>query len=281
MPRLSLIVITRNEEANIGRCLSSCDFVDEIIVVDSGSFDKTQEIAKHFKARFIRTLDWRGFGLQKNRALDAATGDWIISLDADEWIEPELAAEIRAAIAEPNGFDGFEMPRRSRFCGRVIRHSGWWPDPVLRLFRRSVGRFTDAIVHEKVVVNGRVGRLSSPIEHDSITDLDEAHEKTGRYAAAAAAELIAKGATCSIVKAVLRANWAFFKTYLLKRGFLDGAAGTMIAAYNATYTYQKWARVAAADTARRPRLAPLSSLRPTEQARPRSTIAPPASTARV
>ncbi len=260
MPRLSLVVIARDEESNIARCLDSAGFADEIVVVvDCGNIDKTPDIARSLGARVIRAPDWRGFGRQKNRALDAATGDWVLSLDADEWIEPALAAEIKAAVAAPNGFDGFEIPRRSRFCGRVVRHSGWWPDPVLRLFRRDAGRFTDSIVHEKVVVTGRVGRLSSPIEHDSITDLDEAHQKIGRYAAAAAAELIAKGKTCSIVKAVVRANWAFFNTYVIKRGFLDGAAGTMIAAYNATYTYQKWARVAAADAARRPRLAPLGS----------------------
>jgi glycosyltransferase involved in cell wall biosynthesis len=246
MPSVSLIIIARNEEANIGRCLRSVDFADEIVVVDNDSTDKTAEIATRFGAGVISAPDWRGFGRQKNRALDAASCDWILSLDADEWIERELADEIKLAIALPNGFDGFEIPRRSRFCGQVVNHCGWSPDYILRLFRRGSGRFSNRIVHERVEVSGSVGRLSAPIEHDSIADLDEAHEKMGRYAAAAAEELVARGARASILRALLKANWAFFQTYVVRRGFLDGSVGTMVAMYNAIYTYQKWARVAAA-----------------------------------
>src|ERR1700690_2598372 len=125
MPRLSLIVITKNEEAAIGRCLGSANFVDEIVVVDNGTTDKTAEIARALGARVIVTPDWPGFGPQKNRALDQATGDWVLSLDADEWIEPMLAAEIRAAIARADAADGYEIPRLSRFCGRIVRHGDW------------------------------------------------------------------------------------------------------------------------------------------------------------
>src|SRR5690606_22212117 len=130
VPRLSLIVIARNEEASIGRCLQSASFADEMVVVDNQSSDKTVEIALGLGAKVIQVADWPGFGPQKNRALDAATGDWVLSLDADEWIEPPLADELKAAIADPNAAEGFEMPRRSRFCGQVVRHSGWWPDYV-------------------------------------------------------------------------------------------------------------------------------------------------------
>jgi glycosyltransferase involved in cell wall biosynthesis len=262
MPSLSLIVIARNEEANIGRCLRSVDFADEIVVVDSGSTDKTAEIAARYGARVISAPDWRGFGRQKNRALDAATSDWILSLDADEWIEQDLADEIKAAIASPNGFDGFEIPRRSRFCGQVVRYCGWSPDFILRLFRRDRGRFSNRIVHERVELSGRVGRLTAPIEHDSIADFDEAHEKIGRYAAAAADELVAKGVRSSMTRALLKAHWAFLQTYIIRRGFLDGSVGTMVAAYNATYTYQKWARVAAAPAATRPGLIMLRTPEP-------------------
>jgi len=241
--QLSLIVIARNEEASIGRCLHSASFADEIVVLENGSSDRTAEISRQFNAKVISTPDWHGFGVQKNRALAAATGDWVLSLDADEWIGEDLASEIKAAIASSNGIDGYEIPRRSRFCGHLVRYGGWQPDHVLRLFKRQKGRFTDDMVHEHVELSGRLGRLSVPLEHDSITDLDEAHDKIGRYSAAAAAQLLEKGAHASIGKALLHAIWAFLKAYLLKLGFLDGSVGVMVAAYSASYTYQKWARV--------------------------------------
>jgi glycosyltransferase involved in cell wall biosynthesis len=246
LAQLSLIVIARDEEAFIARCLRSAAFAAEVVVVEHGSSDKTVEIARQCGARVISTPDWPGFGVQKNRALDAATGDWVLSLDADEWIEDGLAAEIKAAIAAPSGIDGYEIPRRSRFCGRIVRFCGWRPDYVLRLFRRDKGRFTKDTVHEKVKLSGRLGRLSAPIEHDSITDLDDAHDKIGRYSAAAAAQLIEKGARGSVAKALFHSVWAFLYTYIAKLGFLDGSVGLMVAAYKASYTYQKWARVAAA-----------------------------------
>jgi glycosyltransferase involved in cell wall biosynthesis len=246
LAQLSLVVIARDEESSIARCLRSAAFADEMVVVEHGSSDNTVDIARQCGARVISTPDWPGFGAQKNRALEAATGDWVLSLDADEWIEDDLAAEIRAAIAAPDGIDGYEIPRRSRFCGRVVRYCGWQPDYVLRLFRRGKGRFTDDTVHEKVKLTGRLGRLSVPIEHDSITDLDDARDKIARYSAAAAAQLIEKGARGSIAKAFFHAVWAFLYSYLVKLGFLDGSTGVMVAVYRASYTYQKWARVAVA-----------------------------------
>lgn len=247
MPRLSLIIIARDEEASIGRCLSSVSFADEIIVVENESTDKTVDIARQFGARVISAPDWKGFGVQKNRALEAATGDWVLSLDADEWVGEELAAEIKAVIAAPNGIDGYEIPRRNRFCGRIILHCGWHPDYVTRLFRRDKGRFSAHEVHEHVVISGRLGRLSTPMEHTPIDDLDMAHEKIGVYSAAAAKQLIANGEHSSISKALIRSIWAFVNAYFFRLGFLDGSHGAMIAAYNATYTFQKWARVAVAE----------------------------------
>lgn len=244
MPRLSLIVITRNEEGSIGRCLRSASFADEIVVVDNGSTDKTVEIARSLGANVVAAPDWPGFGPQKNRALDRATGDWVLSLDADEWIEPPLAEAIRATIARPDAADGYEMPRRSRFCGKVVKHSGWWPDYVLRLWRRGRGRFADVPVHERVIVEGRVDRLREPIEHEAIADLADAHDKARRYAVAAAAELAAQGKRSSRAKAVVRAAAAFLRTYLWRAGFLDGAAGWRVASYNFDYTHRKWRAVA-------------------------------------
>lgn len=246
MPRLSLIVIARNEEASIGRCLRSASFAHELVVVDNNSTDKTVEIARSFGAKVLQPADWPGFGPQKNRALQAAAGDWVLSLDADEWIEAALADEIRAAIAPPDATDGYEMPRRSRFCGTIVRHCGWSPDYVTRLFRRGRGRFSDDKVHEHLIVDGRVGRLRAPIEHDSITDLADAADKVERYAAAAAAELAARGKRSSRAKALLRGWGAFLRTYVWRAGFLDGRTGWMVADYNRRYTQEKWARVAKA-----------------------------------
>jgi len=244
VPRLSLIVITKNEEAAIGRCLRSAGFADEMVLVDNGSTDKTAEIARSFGARVVETKDWPGFGPQKNRALDAATGDWVLSLDADEWIEKPLADEIRAVLVSAGAADGYEMPRRSRFCGKIVRHCGWSPDYVVRLFRRDRGRFSDDTVHEHVNVGGRVMRLKNSIEHDSITDLADAATKIDRYATAAALELTAKGKTSTLAKAKLRGLGAFLRTYIWRAGFLDGRTGWGVANYNRRYTFEKWARLA-------------------------------------
>ena len=244
VPRLSLIVIARNEEASIGRCLRSASFAYEMVVVDNQSTDKTAEIARALGAKVIQAADWPGFGPQKNRALDAATGDWVLSLDADEWIERPLADAIKAAIADPNAAVGFAMPRRSRFCGQVVRHCGWWPDYVTRLWRRGNGRFADVPVHERVIVEGKVARLKEPIEHDAIADFDDARDKAVRYAKAAAAEMAIQGKHSSRGKAIVRAAGAFLRTYIWRAGFLDGATGWHVARYNTDYTFQKWARLA-------------------------------------
>lgn len=243
MPRLSLIVITRDEETAIGRCLQSASFADEIIVVDNGSRDKTLEIARSLGAKVVETSDWPGFGPQKNRALDASTGDWILSLDADEWIEPALAAEISAVLTAGDA-DAYEMPRRSRFCGRVVGHSGWWPDYVTRLWRRGKGRFTEASVHESAKITGRLARLKNPIEHDSIVSIEDARDKAIRYAKAAAEDLAARGKRSSKTKAFLRGAAAFLRTFVMRAGFLDGVTGWKVASYNTDYTYRKWARLA-------------------------------------
>src|SRR5690606_33239293 len=162
--RLSVIIITRNEAANIEACLQSVGFADECIVLDSGSTDDTVALAAAFGARVETTADWPGFGPQKNRALDLATGDWVLSLDADERVTPELAQEIQAVLREAD-FEAYDMPRLSSFCGRFMRHSGWWPDRVVRLFRRGAARFTDAAVHERVDARGPIGHLQPHLLH--------------------------------------------------------------------------------------------------------------------
>lgn len=244
MPRLSLIVITKNEEANIRRCLASVPFADEIVVVDSASTDRTVEVARSLGAKVLQPEDWPGFGPQKQRALDHASGKWILSLDADEWIGPELAEEIRTVIADPESADAWRMPRRNRFCGEIVRHGGWWPDHVLRLFRKSKARFSEDRVHESVIADGAVATLKNPIEHDTIVSLEDAREKAARYGAIAARQLAERGRQGSAAKAALRAAAAYLRAFVFRLGFLEGRLGHRVARYQAAYTYKKWSGAA-------------------------------------
>jgi glycosyltransferase involved in cell wall biosynthesis len=237
---VSVIVITRDEEAAIGRCLASVAWADEIVVVDSGSTDRTVELSRAAGARVTVAADWPGFGPQKNRALDLATGDWVLSLDADEWVSPALAAEIGAAVARTDAPAGFELPRLSSFVGREMRHSGWWPDPVARLFRRGAARFSDDLVHERLVVTGALGRLAEPLRHESFTSLEEVVDKMNRYSSASARMRVARGQGGSVGSAVAHGAWAFVRTYLLRAGFLDGREGFVLAVANAEGTYYRY-----------------------------------------
>ena len=241
---LSVIVITRNEEALICRCLESVAWADEIVVVDSGSCDRTGEIARELGAKVEVRADWPGFGPQKNRALDLATGDWVLSIDADEWVTPELAAEVRAAVASPAGRAAFRVPRLSSYCGREMRHSGWWPDHVVRLFRRRSARFSDDLVHERLLVDGEVGTLTQPLRHEAIRSLEQVLEKVNGYSSAGAANMLKEGRRGSLGAAILHGLSAFFRTYVLRRGFLDGREGFMLAVSNAEGAYYRYLKLA-------------------------------------
>lgn len=241
--KLSVIVITKDEEAVIGRCLESVRWADEIVVVDSGSRDRTVEIARALNANVVITQDWPGFGPQKNRALDAAHGDWVLSLDADEWVPAALAEEIKARLAQPGDAVGFRVPRRSTFCGREMRHSGWWPDYVLRLFRRGSGRFSDDLVHEQLVVRGSIGTLRAHLMHEAFVDLEEVLHKANSYSTWNARSLRDRGQRGGLGKAIARGLWTFLRTYLLRAGFLDGREGFMLAVSNAEGTYYKYVKL--------------------------------------
>ena len=238
--RLSVIVITRDEEAAIGEALDSVRWADEIVVVDSGSRDRTVEIARARGATVTIREDWPGFGPQKNRALDLATGDWVLSIDADERVSPELAGEIRAAIASPDARDAWEMPRLSRYCGRYMRHGGWWPDRVVRLFRRGKARFSNDLVHERLVVDGSTGALRNPLLHEAFENLEEVLRKVDEYSTANARMMVERGKRGGLVRAIVHAKWAFFRTYVLRAGFLDGREGFMLAVSNAEGTYYRY-----------------------------------------
>lgn len=242
-PRLSAILITRDEAADLPDCLASLAFCDEIVVVDSGSTDTTVAIAEGAGARVTVTPDWPGFGPQKQRALDRATGDWVLSIDADERIPADLAAEIRAAIARGGAEAGFRINRRSTFLGRFLLHGGWYPDRILRLARREAARFTPDRVHERLVVDGPVGDLSADMVHHSYRSIDEVLDKGRRYALASAAERRARGKRGGLATALLRATWAFLRHYLLKQGFRDGAHGFVAALAKAQETFWRWLAV--------------------------------------
>lgn len=242
MNKLSVIIITKNESANIRACLESVAWADEIIVVDSGSTDSTLDIAREFTSLVYVHADWPGFGAQKNRALAYSSKDWVLSLDADERVTPELRAEIEAVLQNP-GSDGYEIPRLSNFCGRFMRHSGWHPDYVIRLFRRGQGSFSDALVHESVQMQGSVARLQQPLLHYTYRDFEDVLAKLNSYSSAASVMLQRKGKRGSLAQAVLHGMWAFIRTYFLRAGFLDGREGFMLAVMNAENSYYRYIKL--------------------------------------
>jgi len=238
---LSVIIITKNESLNIRPCLESVSWADEIIVVDSGSTDDTVAICREFTPH-VYTHDWPGFGAQKNRALSYASKQWVLSLDADERVMPELRSQLIKAI-ESFANDGYHLPRLSQFCGCFIKHSGWYPDYVLRLFKRANGRFSDDLVHERLILQGSAGKLSAPLLHFSYRNEDDVNRKIEQYASAAALQMFNQGKTVTIADAPVRACWAFFRTYCLRLGFLDETAGFNIARMNARTTYLKYKKL--------------------------------------
>ncbi|MBU3576161.1 glycosyltransferase family 2 protein [Polynucleobacter sp. UK-Mo-2m-Kol15] len=244
MPTLSVILITRNEEANLADCLASLDGIaEQIVVVDTNSTDLTLQIAKNHGAVIVQPADWPGFGPQKNRALELATGEWVLSLDADERLTPALRSEILTAINHPAQVDCFAIPRLSWYCGRFIRHSGWNPDYVDRLFKRGSARFSDDLVHERLVPNGQVAKLENPMLHFSFMNFSQVLQKIDRYSTASAEQAFAKGRRSNPFKAILHGLWAFIRTYFIRAGFLDGYQGLALAISNAEGSYYRYIKI--------------------------------------
>lgn len=250
MATLSVIIIARNEAANIRACIDTVLWADEIIVVDSGSTDDTANIAREMGAQVYVHADWPGFGPQKNRALGYASNDWVFSIDADERVTAELRAEIEQVLAKADA-DGYFCPRLSQFCGKFIRHSGWYPDYVLRLFRHGAGRFSDSLVHESVLLEGRTARLNNPLLHYSYLSVADVERKVANYSTAAAQQMYESGKRASLVGALLSGGWAFLRTYLMRLGVLDGVAGWGIARMNARTTFLKYRKLAVLNAANR------------------------------
>lgn len=235
----SVVIITKNEAHQIAEALASVAWADEVVVFDSGSSDGTQAICRQYPNVTLHETDWPGFGAQKNRALQAARGDWILVLDADERVTDALKKEIKDIIAQPS-HDGFYLPRRSFFCGHAVRHCGWWPDYTLRLVKRGHGSFEPALVHEAMQVSGTVGYLRNPLLHYSYRNKKDVQQKTERYASLSALMLRQRGRRVRWLEPWLRGCFAFIRTYLLRAGVLDGRVGWQIAWMNARYTYLKY-----------------------------------------
>jgi glycosyltransferase involved in cell wall biosynthesis len=239
---LSVIVITQNEAHNIEACLRSVPFADQLVVLDSGSTDGTVQIARSMGAEVSVNTDWQGFGTQKNRALALASSEWVLSIDADERVSTELQAEIRSAV-EAGSFDVYSFPRLSSYCGQFMHHSGWYPDRVTRLFRRHSARFSDDLVHETIVTSSKIGQLHSRLLHESFRNFEVVLDKVNFYSTAGAKSLLSKGKTASLSKALRHGLWAFFRTYFLRLGFLDGRMGLILAVSNAEGTYYRYLKL--------------------------------------
>jgi len=240
---LSVAIITKNEEENLRLCLQSVTFARQIVVVDSGSTDATLAIAAEFGCEIYRE-GWLGFGPQKQLAIDKCREPWILVLDADERIPRETAETIKTIITNSAIQEaGFSFPRKNYFQGRWIKHAGWWPDRIIRLFRKEAGRMTEASVHEAVEVQGLVSPLDTPIEHFTESRLNRILQKIDKYSTLGAEEAFKEGKRSSTGGAFLRAIFTFFQDYFLRGGILDGMPGLTLAVTDSVNKFFKYAKL--------------------------------------
>ena len=239
--KISAAIITFNEERNVARVIESLRCCDEILVLDSGSNDRTAEIAAKLGARVVEA-SWHGYAAQKNIAVELAAHDWILSLDADESLSEALEAEIWQIKKTGPKFDGYTVPRLAQYLGRWIQHSGWYPDRKIRLFDRTKAKWVGDFVHESVKVQGTVGHLQSNLLHFTCNSLSEHLRTMDRYTTLAAQEIASREATVSLSRLLFDPPWTFFRSYVLKRGFLDGVEGLAIAYLAAFYNFAKYAK---------------------------------------
>lgn len=240
---ISVVIITHNEEKNIRRCLENLGWAQEIVVVDSNSTDRTVEIAREYTDK-IFLHPFEGYVRQKNYALDQATSDWVLSVDADEVVTTELLDRIRRIWpAERERYDGFTVNRRSQYLGKWIGRCGWYPDRKLRLFRRQKGRWTGENLHERVQLEGRVKNLNADLLHYTYDDLADNIERIQRYSTIFAEAQHKRGRRATILDLAIRPAARFFKAYILKRGFLDGRHGLILSTTAAFYVFLKYAKL--------------------------------------
>jgi glycosyltransferase involved in cell wall biosynthesis len=222
--------------------LESVGWADEIVVVDSYSTDDTREIASAFTDK-IHQLRWSGFGPAKEYAKGKATGDWILSVDADEVVSEKLREEIQRIVESQGSLNGYFIPRRSNFLGRWMQHGGWYPDLVLRLFKKEKGSFTDRVVHEEVRVSGRTGRLRNDLLHYTDPDFDHYLKKLNRYTSLDALRLFREGSRAGVLDVLFRPVLAFVKMYFFKLGFLDGLPGLILAVSSSFHVFSKYVKL--------------------------------------
>jgi glycosyltransferase involved in cell wall biosynthesis len=258
LAKLSVTVITLNEAANIGDCLRAVAWADDILVVDSGSTDGTPDLARACGARVI-ARDWPGYSEQKNFAAAQAAHDWVLSVDADERVTPDLAAEIRSVLAGDPSEAGFRMPRVTWHLGRWIRTTDWYPDYQLRLYHRARATWPPRRVHESVAASGEVGRLRGELQHFAYRDLRHHFATMDRYTTLAAEDMRASGRRAGVLDLTLHPLAAFLRNYVLRRGVLDGMAGFIVSAMNAYYVFLKFAKLWASDPSRAGRPGPPAS----------------------
>ncbi|MFN7932714.1 MAG: glycosyltransferase family 2 protein [Bryobacteraceae bacterium] len=239
--QISATIIARDEERNIARAIESLRCCDEIVVVDSGSIDRTIEIANKLGARVVET-GWRGYAGQKNYAAECARHDWILSIDADEALSESLEADIWLLKKNGPRFDAYTMPRLAQYLGKWILHSGWYPDRKVRLYRRDKAKWIGDYVHESVTVRGSVGHLDSNLLHYTCQSFTEHLKTMDRYTTLAAEEMVARGKRVTFRHLLADPVWTFFRTYLLQRGFLDGVEGLAIAYMATLYSFLKYAK---------------------------------------
>ncbi len=239
--KISAAIITFNEERNIARVIESLRCCDEILVLDSGSNDRTRDIATKLGARVIEA-SWHGYAAQKNIAADLASHDWILSLDADESLSEALEAEIWQIKKSGPACDGYTMPRLAQYLGRWILHSGWYPDRKVRLFNRRKAKWVGKFVHESVTVEGHVGHLQSNLLHFTCSSLSEHLKSMDSYTTLAAQDIASREKRVTFSKLLLDPPWIFFRTYVLQAGFLDGAEGLAIAYMAALYNFVKYSK---------------------------------------
>lgn len=244
MPSVACVVITKNEERNIGECLRSIQWADELLVVDAASSDRTAEIVRAAGATvFVRP--WPGFGAQKNFGMGQATSEWILIIDADERVPSPLEAEITATIGRWQAGDpvAYEIPRKNFFYGAWVRHGGLYPDYQIRLFRKGCARYNDVPVHENLIVTGSIGKLANPLEHQTERRIADHFRKFGLYTTLAAQDKLTSGRQIGMGDLLIRPLVVFVKVYALKQGFRDGIRGLIVCVFASMYTFVKYAKV--------------------------------------
>lgn len=237
---LSVIIIAKNEARTIAHCLRSIQWVDEIIVLDSGSTDDTLKIAREYTPHVYQTTDWQGYGIQKQRALNYATGTWVLNLDADEWVNDSLRKEIQQAMTQ-SSFDAYRIPIHLHFYGRSMKYTSWCPQRHIRMFRRLGAKYNENIVHEAICLphDFKIGALKGPIQHDSFRDITHALSKMNNYSTFSATMRRSQQKTPSFLQTVLGACWMFFRCYFVQKGVLEGKHGFVLAVLTAQGSFYR------------------------------------------